>query len=269
MGDALIIVIKVCASPKANEMESVGWTLPVSFAVGRQLSSAMGCFYRRMTTLTLEYWSSMLQAASATVSSTCPSFGSCMSGATFDEELAIAITANKLTPVVQAHNSLHKLMADMASASESSGLTPRHQDHAATKGAIAVARHALQLAKDATIVARGVAMLRKVKNIRDGPSQIKKFLTEIPAPERGGIPQGFWTHLSAFADSSEAKASIGTHDDDDHDEDGPANNTIKEQPAAEDPPSRLTTPKAQTQPPESSSSIGAAKSAPLKRRRKN
>lgn len=182
MGDALVIVIKVCASPKANDMESVGWILPVSFAVGRQLASAMGCFYKRMTTLTLEYWSNMLQAASATVSSTCPSFGSCMSDATFDEELAIAITANKLTPVVQAHNSLHKLMTDMASASESISLTPRLQDHAATKGAIAVARHALQLAKDATIVVRGVAMLRKVKNIRDGPSQIKKFLTEIPVP---------------------------------------------------------------------------------------
>lgn len=203
LGDALSNLDKCCSDPKAKQVEGQGWVLPLSFAMGRMLVDNMTCFRKRMVSLLLGFWAGLMATASTRLTSCCPSLGSCIGESTFDEELAIEVTKDKLPALISGHNGLHNLLSTLGSAADTFCLSPRLQDHPETKGPIAVARHALQLAKDATIVVRGVALLQKVKMVRDGPAQIKKFLAGVPEHERSGISQGFWTHFTAFAMSSE------------------------------------------------------------------
>ena len=52
------------------------------------------------------------------------------------------------------------------------------------------------------------ALLRQVRCLRDGPTQMRAFMKSLPEADRKGIPSGFLLHLEAFAMESEENRAL-------------------------------------------------------------
>ena len=77
--------------------------------------------------------------------------------------------------------------------------SPRVQNHVLTQESVTIALHTLGLAKDASVVARGIDIWRDFRNTPQAAAKAAQFLVANPVEKRGSISQAFWTLFEVLA----------------------------------------------------------------------
>lgn len=203
LGHALSVLDTVLVSAEVASMESEGWVHMLPYAVARSFKLLVAHFRGRCIRALLDLWSNLLDGFASKTVAVCPQLGVCINDNSMDEPLAQKLVAGKLSDVVKSHNYLHQQLQRLTSSANRMSLAPRLQEHPQTTAAVSIALHALGLAKSSSTIARGLQLLAQVRHQQDRPQQMKKFLSHFPEEERGGVPQGFWRVVEAFAKESE------------------------------------------------------------------
>lgn len=218
LGHSLTKLDLLMSSKEVSDMECEGWMVPCSFALARSCRQMVALFRSRSQGALLEKWASLLQEMSTTTTAACPTLGACINDATMDEPLAISMVSGKLASVVAAHNKLHEQLEKLGAGAVAMLLAPRLQDHPKVKDSVAIALHSLNVAKSSVMVIRGLNLLQKTRNSRDGPSQMQAFLDSCHPDDRVLVPKPFWSCLDAFAKESLPPAASGATRTNEHDD---------------------------------------------------
>lgn len=188
-------------------MEAEGWPSPIPFALARNVRHMLALYRKRCLQTVLDLWSaSMHNLASQTIVAL-PSLGACMTDQALDEGLALSLRAGKLSIIVKAHNDAHAKLSKYTEGASYMSLSPTLQEHPQTRDVVLVSLHALKLARASVTAIGGLSLLNKVRHERDGPSQVKNFLSKHGADDRALVPKSLWVALEAFAMESDLSSS--------------------------------------------------------------
>ena len=203
---------EIAHTQQAVDFEGSGWQLPVSFETVRQWVSLLGIFAGRCSMLLLSLWSTRLEAATQACGKALPSWNACFSG-DFDSALAFKMLVGKVAMIVGKHNQVHAVMRDMSAGAAYLKIATPLRNHQLTQEAIACGLNKLKEATVASVVCKGVELLREHQHDVKGVELAKKFLSDHPKPEvvdkeamLSSIPESFWTELEAMA----SLAAVGT-----------------------------------------------------------
>ena len=185
-------------SPALAAFEEGAWHLPVSVACVRTWREAMSILNRRYTDSVLKCWVNVLSEGTTAAKLACPDWKVCCQGGVFDEYMATKVVAGKLGKVQKAHNSLHAILLGFNSAAKEMQICPRVQVHDLTSGAIKVAVHTLQIAKEARTVIDGVELLLRTKHTSNASKAAAAFL-ETHKGKHASIDATCWTMFEVMA----------------------------------------------------------------------
>lgn len=196
---------------EVTEMEREGWVLPLPFSLARNFEKNSKVLHGRYLTMLVTSWAGLLGEATEKTMASCPPWGCCMTDSSFDEEMAVSMTQGKLAGLVRTHNAMHDLLSSINTAAVQVRLTPRVQEHEASRSSVKAALHSLGIVSAAVTICSGTQLVAQVKNRRDGASQVRSFLDRHPADMRSEtpVPNGFWVHLQACAlETTEARPVV-------------------------------------------------------------
>lgn len=145
----------IISSPSCMACEKSAWQLPVSLATMRAWAKCMSIVGGDMQAMWLKEVSSALALRSQECASAVPSWSACFEAGRLLPAVAQKILVGRLGAVVAAHNGVHKLMTQLASAASLLEVSPRLQEHTLTIDSVRVAFDIMAKANEATIVILG------------------------------------------------------------------------------------------------------------------
>lgn len=205
----------IIASPSCLACERSAWQLPVSLSTMREWAKCMSIVGGDMQALWLQQVSRALASRSNECASSVPSWSACFEDGRMLPSVAQKLLVGRLSAVVAAHNGVHQLMTQLASAAAVLQVSPRLQENNLTIDNVRVAFDIMAKANDASIVILATELVLKFEKDNSGIEGARAFLRKYKRSEHGSLPEGLCLELESIAahasGSTEASASTQAH----------------------------------------------------------
>ena len=146
---------------RACETCAVASLLPVTMATLLPWRSLIATLSGRFVDRVLQQCDVKLRAEVRVMRSALPGVAACFKDKVFLEEMSKGVLCGTVPTTKAAHNELHQVMSKISNIGQKLNISPGLDAHEITKSAVAIARSALQEAKDATVYAEGAEALRQ------------------------------------------------------------------------------------------------------------
>lgn len=198
----------VLTSAAATQAESGGWELTPSMGMLKEWRKTFCIFLRGALESAVASFVAALRTATHKCRDATPAWEACIVGSSFDLEMSKKLVgAGRLPSIVSAYNEVHSILKQMNMSAQVLHISPRLQEHDASREPIAIAFAAMSSAMTAAICAMGLEILDMTGSFASRKAKLYLNQNRNHASAKV-LPPAFWAEFEALASLSAPSSAL-------------------------------------------------------------